>query len=108
MRNIKEVTFTTESTAVQTKSCSTCGELSDITLFSKNRSKPDGHESSCKKCDSIRKARAYQKKQKELKKIKSVDQYSSSIEGELCEDAILSFSKIFEEIYRGLHYEGKI
>ncbi len=108
MRDNEETTFTSKNSGSDGKVCPTCSILKKWLLFGKNKSKPDGHESSCKQCVSERKKRAYQKKQKELKKIKSVDQYSSDIEGELSEDAIDGFSEIFEEIYRGLHYEGKI
>ncbi|MCK5883895.1 MAG: hypothetical protein KAG61_09415 [Bacteriovoracaceae bacterium] len=109
MKVKKRSTFKLEDSISNRKCCPKCEEFKEWSGFGKNKSKSDGHESWCKTCVSIKKAEAYAKKKKELKKkTKDAPIYSSSIEGELSEDAILEFSEIFEEIYRGLHYEGKI
>ena len=106
---VKEIIYQTVHAILNGKNCTSCNESKEWTQFGRNKSKTDGHESSCKQCVSDRKKKAYVKKKKELKKINSsVHKYDSSIEGELSEDAIAKFSEIFKEIYRGLQYEGKI
>jgi hypothetical protein len=50
------------------KTCSTCKESKDETLFAKNQSTPDGYQTTCKPCFRQMKSRLYRKK-KELIKV---------------------------------------
>ncbi len=92
------------------KTCSKCEAWQLKKYFDKNKSKQDGLDSICKKCVSKRKAKAYAKKTKKTRSIARGESgaFKIFIKGTLQEEIILNYAKVFEEIYRGLRYEGKI
>ncbi len=91
------------------KVCTKCERWKRNDGFHKNKSKGDGLECRCKECVSLIKAKNYARK-KRFKSLghKTHESFKSIVEGEVSDDLVLEFTKVFREVYKGLRYEGKI
>jgi hypothetical protein len=88
-----------------TKTCTCCGKAKPLKSFHKNRSKALGVESACKVCIGRQKRRIRQAaKRKRL----STTSFTSTVVGELGEDAGQNFAESYSEIVKDLKYDKKI
>lgn len=87
------------------KLCHKCGKHRSLGTFHKNKSKPDGLESSCKPCVAKTKKKARQLKKKRQLETNS---FTTTVAGELDGSAMHNFSDIFAVAIRELLHDRKI